>query len=119
MNTILEILVFFFFLGILVLMLTGRYILKQFRKMQNAVEQAAEEQARQYREETRRQRQQYSHRQQSQQTQQSQGESSTSGGYETDYRPSDEPIIEHRHQKRENRKIFDDSDGEYVDFEEA
>ena len=112
MNTILEILVFFFFFCILVLMLTGRY-------MQNAVEQAAEEQARQYREETRRQRQQYSHRQQSQQTQQSQGESGTSGGYETDYRPSDEPIIEHRHQKRENRKIFDDSDGEYVDFEEA
>ena len=43
MSTILEILVFFFFLGILILMLTGRYILKQFRKMQNAVEQAAEQ----------------------------------------------------------------------------
>ena len=115
MSTILEILVFFFFLGILILMLTGRYILKQFRKMQNAVEQAAEQQARQYREETGRQRQQYSQRAQSQQRQEQAGPSE---GYETDYQ-SDEPIIDHRHQKRENRKIFDDSDGEYVDFEEA
>ena len=32
---------------------------------------------------------------------------------------SGEVIIDHNHQERENRKIFDDSDGEYVDFEEA
>ena len=30
-----------------------------------------------------------------------------------------ETIIDNRHQERENKKIFDDSDGEYVDFEEA
>ena len=27
-------------------------------------------------------------------------------------------IIDNRHQERENKKIFDDSDGEYVDFVE-
>ena len=30
-----------------------------------------------------------------------------------------ETIIDHRHQERENKKIFDDSDGEYVEFEEV
>ena len=30
-----------------------------------------------------------------------------------------ETIIDNRHQERENKKIFDDSDGEYVEFEEA
>jgi hypothetical protein len=30
-----------------------------------------------------------------------------------------ETIIDNRRQDRENEKIFDDSDGEYVDFEEV
>ena len=30
-----------------------------------------------------------------------------------------ETIIDHQHEKRESRKIFDDEDGEYVEFEEA
>ena len=30
-----------------------------------------------------------------------------------------ETIIDHHHETRESKKIFDDSDGEYVEFEEA
>ncbi len=32
---------------------------------------------------------------------------------------SGEVIIDHRHQKRENKKIFTEDDGEYVDFSES
>lgn len=32
---------------------------------------------------------------------------------------SGEVIIDHRHQERENKKIFSDDDGEYVDFTES
>ncbi len=120
---ILAFIIFIFVLLILIVMLTGSYVVRTFRKMKKTAEQMAEQQARQHREETARQRQQYSHRTQySQQSQQSQRTYTTQEAYDEQPRrtqtASGETIIDHRHQERENKKIFDDSDGEYVEFTE-
>jgi len=107
MKAILGFLAFLFFLFVLVILLTGSYIVNVFRKMRKAAMDAAEQQANQYHRETGRQRQQYSQRHRNSansQSRQSQEESET--------------IIDYRRQERENQKIFDDSDGEYVDFVE-
>jgi len=137
----LGLLLFVFFVIVLILMLTGRHILQFLRNRREAAQQAADQKAQRHREETGRQRQQYNHRQQPQPQgnrqadeeehidnpfYNSQGKPSGSGGQPT---PDDEPrrtqtatgetIIDHRHQKRENNKIFDDSDGEYTDFVEV
>jgi ABC-type nickel/cobalt efflux system permease component RcnA len=112
MKAILGILAFFFFLLVLILMLTGGYILRTIRKMRNAAIKAAEQQEHLYREETARQRHQYTH-----EAHKSYKPNETNGSYES--HESQETIIDHRHQSRSDRKIFDDSDGEYIDFEEA
>ena len=114
-----------FLLGVIVLMLTGGYIVRTIRKMRKAAMQAADEQARQYRDETRRKRHQYSQKQQAAANQDA-ATDDTNSTSETDY--ADQPrqtktatgetIIDHRHQQREDRKIFDDTDGEYVEFTE-
>ena len=105
---------FIFFLVVLILLLVGSYLYRTYRKIRLAAQRAAERQAQQYREETGRQRQQYSQRQQ------------TNNNRNTDYAEqprqtttaTGETIIDNRHQEREGKKIFDDSDGEYVDFVE-
>ena len=106
---ILGFLLFVFVFAIFIMLLTGSYILKKIREFRKAAEQAADQQAFNYRTETGRQRQQYSNRQKTQSTQSSQTTQTATG----------ETIIDNRQQKRENKKIFDDSDGEYVEFEEA
>ena len=106
---ILGFLLFVFVFAIFILLLTGSFILKKIREFRKAAEQAADQQAFNYRTETGRQRQQYSNRQKTQSTQSSQTTQTATG----------ETIIDNRQQKRENKKIFDDSDGEYVEFEEA
>jgi Flp pilus assembly protein TadG len=115
---------FLFFLAVLLVLLAGGWILGTIRKLRKAAEQAADAQAQRYREETGRRRRQYSQRT---------GNSHTADG-QTSYTSSDdedffteakttrtdtgETIIDHRHQHRNDRKIFDDTDGEYVDFVE-
>ena len=89
---ILGFLAFLFFLAVLILMLTGSYILKKVRQLNKAVQDAQDKQA-------------FNHR--------------TETGRQTTQTSTGETIIDNRHQERENKKIFDDSDGEYVDFEEA
>lgn len=118
---ILGFLLFLFFLAVLFVMLTGRFIMKKFNDLRKAAEDAAEQQAFRYREETGRQRQQYSNRQNSQSSQTTQGSQSTQRTQEPRraQTPSGETIIDNRRQNRENKKIFDDSDGEYVEFEES
>lgn len=101
---LLSILLFLFCLFILFLMLTGSFILRTIRRMRKAVQDAAEQQESRFRTETGRQRRQYTQR--AQNTQRPQATQVETG----------ETIIDHRHQQRENRKIFDDTDGEYVDF---
>ena len=118
------ILLFIFFLIVFILMLVGGSILKKLKYAKKAVEEAADLREQRLRNETGRQRQQYSQRAQnvhsSQDTYSDQRE-------EEEFQPearrtqtaTGETIIDNRHQERENKKIFDDSDGEYVEFEEA
>lgn len=133
MKGILGLLAFIFCLIVLILMLTGSYILRFIRNFRKAAEQAADQEVQRHREETGRQRQQYGHRQQAQTTsRQRVGDEEIENpfyqGPRSEQPKQDEPrrtqtatgetIIDHRHQNRENKKIFDDSDGEYVDFVE-
>lgn len=138
MKGLLGILLFLFFLMVLILMLTGSYIIRFIRNFRKAAEQAADLEAQRLREETGRQRQQYGRRQQ--QTQQSQyqqpddmendnpfyqgpkaksAEESAKDEPRRTQTATGETIIDNRHQKRENSKIFDDSDGEYVEYTEV
>ena len=113
MKALLGILAFFFFLVVLILLLTGSYVYKVFRNIKKAARQAAEQQEQRYREETGRQRSQYSQR-----AQKPYEANGTNEPHKTTT-TTGETIIDHRHQERENKKIFDDSDGEYVEFEEV
>ncbi len=133
MKGLLGILLFLFFLMVLILMLTGSYIIRFIRNFRKAAEQAADLEAQRLREETGRQRQQYGHRQQ--QPQQPDDMENDNPFYQgpkaksAEESAKDEPrrtqtatgetIIDNRHQKRENSKIFDDSDGEYVEYTEV
>ena len=111
---------FIFFLVVLILLLVGSYIYRTYRKIRVAAQRAAERQAQQHREETGRQRQQYNQRQQYGPTSQADDMDDTSS-YEqprTTQTATGETIIDNRHQERESKKIFDDSDCEYVDFVE-
>ena len=110
MKGILGILFFILALFILAIMLMGSFIISNVRKFRKAVKDAAEQQESRYREEISRQRQQYSQRQ----TQAHETYEQPHVAHE----PSGETIIDNRHQKRADRKIFDDSDGEYVDCTE-
>lgn len=125
---ILGFVLFIFFVLVFIGILIGGRIYSTIQKAKKAVQQAAEQQEQQRRTETGRQRQQYSQRQQSHSAQNAHSSQNTySDQREEDYQPearrtqtaTGETIIDNRHQERENKKIFDDSDGEYVEFEEA
>ena len=125
---ILGFVLFIFFVLVFIGILIGGRIYSTIQKAKKAVQQAAEQQEQQRRTETGRQRQQYSQRQQSHSAQNAHSsQNAYSDQREEDYQPearrtqtaTGETIIDNRHQERENKKIFDDSDGEYVEFEEA
>ena len=132
---IMGIVLFVFFVVVFILMLTGGYIIRTIKKLRNAAQQAADQQERQFRDETGRQRQQYqySNRQTNDNRQQAAGRQQQSGQRQQEQeRPQQEEpqarrtqtatgetIIDHRHQERENKKIFDDDEGEYVEFTES
>ena len=125
---ILGFVLFIFFVLVFIGILIGGRIYSTIQKAKKAVQQAAEQQEQQRRTETGRQRQQYSQRQQSHSAQNAHSSQNTySDQREEDYQPearrtqtaTGETIIDNRHQNRENKKIFDDSDGEYVEFEES
>ena len=92
---------------VFILMLTGSYLLRYFRKVHKQVSDHAEQKAKQYRDETGRQRQQYNQRPQQQYA-----------SPHTAQPGAGETVIDHRHTKRDGKKIFADSDGEYVEFTE-
>ena len=131
------ILLFVFFLIVFILMLVGSRILKKIKDAKRAVEEAADLKEQRLRNETGRQRQQYSQRQQPQNARSSQNAQDTSGNQsnqdsqstESFQQPQNdnarrtetatgETIIDHHHENRENKKIFDDEEGEYVEFTE-
>ena len=123
------VLLFIFFLVVFILMLVGGRILKKIKDAKRAVEEAADLREQRLRNETGRKRQQYSQRQQQPQTAEQQ-----TVAQEADIREAvtqhqqearctetatGETVIDHHRQTRENKKIFDDEEGEYVEFEEA
>ena len=108
MKAILGILAFIFFFIVLLVLLTGSYLLSAIRKFRKAAEQAAEQQAHQYREETGRQRSQYNFNARTQQTQTTQ----------QTQQPAGETIIDNRQPRRGSKKIFEEDEGEYVEFTE-
>ena len=134
------ILLFIFFLVVFILMLVGSKILKSIKDAKRAVEEAADLKEQRLRNETGRQRQQYSQRQQPQNSQSSQDNQSNQSAQNsqraqssqsaesyqnTEYKnarrtetATGETIIDHHHENRENKKIFDDEEGEYVEFTE-
>ena len=127
------ILLFVFFLIVFILMLVGSRILKKIKDTKRAVEEAADRKEQRYRNETGRQRQQYSQRPQSQQPRDENTNGDDNAQATERVQPSQneekknarhtqtatgETIIDHHHETRENKKIFDDSDGEYVEFVE-
>jgi hypothetical protein len=108
-KAMLGVIAFIFFLVILILLLTWGFLYRTYRKIRVNSKRESERKARQYREETGRQRQQYGFYQKAQHTQSTKSYETTTG----------ETIIDNRHQERENQKIFDDSDGEYVEYTEV
>jgi predicted Holliday junction resolvase-like endonuclease len=107
---------------ILILLLIGGTLLKAVKNFRKAAEQAADKQAQRQRYETGRQRSQYSQRKQTASDRRQEEPQQEEPIYEEARRTqtaTGETIIDQQHQERENKKIFDDSDGEYVDFEEA
>lgn len=111
---LISIILFVVCLFILFLMLAGSYILKMFRQVRKTVQDTAEQQARQYQDETGRQRRQYTQKTKST-TQNSYRANEPHQSHET----HQSTIIDNRHQQRENRKIFDEDDGEYVEYTEV
>ena len=123
------ILLFVFFLIVFILMLVGSRILKKIKDTKRAVEEAADRKEQRYRNETGRQRQQYSQRPQPQQsraentnddesTQSAERQNEEQKNARHTQTATGETIIDHHHETRESKKIFDDSDGEYVEFVE-
>ena len=127
-----EILLFVFFVLVFIGLLIGGSVIKSVKKFKKAVQEAADKKEQQFRDEVSRQRQQYSQRPQSATTdrphnthsaQSTQNTHSAAQPEENDtarrtQTATGETIIDHHHEKRENRKIFDDEDGEYVEFTE-
>ena len=125
------ILLFVFFLIVFFVLLSWSIIVKTIKNMRRAVQDAADLKEQRMRDEVGRQRQQYSQRQQPRNAQSAQSTQSTQYSQSTQREEpqqenarrtqtaTGETIIDHHHETRENKKIFDDSDGEYVEFEEA
>ena len=128
---LLWIILFVFFVILFFVLLSWSIIVKTIKNMRRAVQDAADLKEQRMRDEVGRQRQQYSQRQQPKNVQSTQNAQSTQYSQNTyqgnqqqenarrTQTATGETIIDHHHEKRENRKIFDDTDGEYVEFTEA
>ena len=107
---------------VLILLLIGGALLKAIKNFRKAAEQAADKQAQRQRYETGRQRSQYSQREQTASYRSQEEAQQEEPLYEEARRmqtATGETIIDQQRRERENKKIFDDSDGEYVEFEEV
>ena len=124
MKALLSIFVFIFLVIVLILLLTGGFIIRTIRKLRDTAQQMADQQEFRVRQETGRQRRQY-RTHDAQGTRKSHTTHKTHTGNETEETTrytstaTGETIIDQNHQERENRKIFNDSDGEYTDFVEV
>ena len=116
-------LLFVFFLIVFFVFLAWGYIIKTIRNFRRATRVKADREEIHYRMETGRQRQQYSQRPTNgQATANSQQQQTADNNQQDQARRTQtatgETIIDHRHQERSDKKIFEDSEGEYVEFTE-
>lgn len=121
------IILFIFFFVVFIVLLVGTQVLRMIRRMHRQLRDAADQQARRYSDETGRQRQQYGQRQQraagyddndryaNGSRGSAYGQSNDGSGYQSQT-ATGETIVDHR--SRNSRKIIDDGEGEYVDFQE-
>lgn len=129
-------LLFVFFIVVFILLLTGGSIIKAIKKARFKAKRDAINKEHQYRSETGRQQRQYHYTAQTaqQQTgprqQQEQPQPEPEPRAQQEEQPQEEPVEVHtktatgetiidRRAGRESKKIYDDSDGEYVEFSES
>ena len=118
------IILFVFFLIVFFVLLSWSIIVKTIKNMRRAVQDAADLKEQRMRDEVGRQRQQPRNAQSAQSTQSTQYSQSTQReepqqeNARRTQTATGETIIDHHQEKRESRKIFDDTDGEYVEFTE-
>ena len=119
LNGILWIILFIFFVIVFFVLLSWSLIVKTIRNMRKAVQDAADLKEQRMRDEVGRQRQQPRNTQNTQYSQSTRQEEPQQENARRTQTATGETIIDHHHQTRESKKIFDDNDGEYVEFEEA
>lgn len=120
-------LIFIFFIVVFILLLTGGKIIQSIKKAKLKAKKAADDKSQKYRDETGRQQQQYHYsgrsetpkeeakpRSEQEKVQEPQVEEPVEIHTKTE---TGETIIDRR-TGRESKKIYDDSDGEYVEFSE-
>ena len=123
MSTDIGFLIFVFFIVVFILLLSGGRIIKAIKNARMKAKREAINREHQYQSETGRQQRQYHH---TAQTAQQQAEPRA----QQEENPQEEPQEIHtktatgetiidRRAGRENKKIYDDSDGEYVEFSES
>ncbi len=121
-------LIFILFIIIFILLLTGGKIIKSIKKAKLKAKKAVDDKSQKYRDETGRQQQQYHYnghietpkeeakpRAEQEKAQEPQVEEPVEVYTKT---ATGETIIDRR-TERESKKIYDNADGEYVEFEEA
>lgn len=117
-------LIFIIFIVIFFLLLTGGTILKSIKKAKIKAKRAADEKQQKYRDETGRQQLQYHYsgnttpQEEAKPRAEAEREAKEEEPVEVHTKTATGETIIDRRKERENKKIFDDTDGDYVDFSE-
>ena len=123
-------LLFVFFIVVFILLLSGGRIIKAIKKARMKAKREAINKEHQYQSETGRQQRQYHYTAQTAQQQASPRQQQEEPRAQQEEKIQEEPVEVHtktatgetivdRRSERENKKIYDDSDGEYVEFSES
>lgn len=116
--------IFIFFVTVFILLLTGGRIVKSIKMAKQKAKKAAEEKAQKYRDETGRQQRQYYYNPKASATQPN--SHATQEEKPREEEPAEihtrtatgETIIDRRHTRDGKKKIYEDAEGEYVEFSE-
>lgn len=123
-------LIFVFFIVVFILLLSGGRIIKAIKNARLKAKREAINKEHQYQNETGRQQRQYHYTAQTAQQQAGPRQQQAEPRAQQEEKPQEEPQEIHtktatgetiidRRAGRENKKIYDDSDGEYVEFSES
>lgn len=123
-------LLFVFFIVVFILLLTGGRIIKAIKNARMKAKREAINKEHQYQSETGRQQRQYHYTAQTAQQANPRQQQQAEPRAQQEEKPQEEPVEVHtktatgetiidRRAERESKKIYDDSDGEYVEFSES